>query len=185
MRLIIFFIEDTELIYEDYENEGNSLTTKIDCRLIDFINQYRCMIDKPKPSMFFCKVEKNIESTYDKIPIQKKFFTKSTKEEIVKKRIDEVFDNMNNIAFYGTGDIVNRIINYLRKKMRVIKKIIRLVDRDKTGKCIYGMTVYSIENILEKGVKVICIASSQYEEEIYYRIKHVEKYSIKIIKLIN
>lgn len=180
-----FFIEDTSLIYED-DNSNNSLTTKIDCRLIDFIHGYNCMIEPSKPTIFQCIAQKREDSTDDNIPIQKKFFEQKEMFTLAKQRVDEIFNIYDHIAFYGTGSMVCKLIEYLeRRNDGSIDKIIGLVDRNNVGKFINGILVNDLNEIIEKKVKVICIASSLCEQEIYYRIKKVEQQGVKIVKLLS
>lgn len=184
-----FFIEDVSLIY-CMKDSVNSFTNKVDCRLFESELQYRSEVPKDTLVLLQCIVTKKNESTYGKLPIQKKFFKVQQMYEKAKKTLNEIKDNYpeKSIAIYGTGNMSQRIIEYLRELQDgSIDKIFGLIDRDeeKIGKSRYGYNIYDINEFPNGSVKAIIIVSSTNEQEIYYRINYLKNSGIDIIKLIN
>lgn len=98
-------------------------------------------------------------------------------QKLIKKLADKC------IAIYGTGKQTEKLLNQLDEDSASIQF---LIDRDEevVNHSKYGKQIINLETAIKNNVKLIII-SSAFEEEIYKRIKNVEKIGITVIRLKN
>lgn len=96
----------------------------------------------------------------------------------VKRTLNQFPDK--SVLIYGTGSHTELLCEYLE----TTPQIRGIVDRDisNVGKNMYGYEILNLENE-KNNISSIVISSLSYQEEIYRRIKYLEKYGIKIIKI--
>jgi len=140
-------------------------------------------------------IEKVLDQTNDFSEIEmKKFLYGDYFEE---KIIDAVLENKLNflsykeksVGIWGTGTFAKKLIQKLSdKNENNLKCICGFFDGKKKntiGKIFDKYNLLQIEDMGKYLLKVIIIASLEYETEIYEEIKHFENLGIKIVKLMD
>ena len=89
-----------------------------------------------------------------------------------------------NVAIYGTGSFAQDIIQRYEDAFGKIDFNIFIFDSnpEKWGTCFYNnFRVYSPNEIIKFGIKKMIIATKAYYEEIYEKLKHLEKNGVTFI----
>lgn len=128
------------------------------------------------------------ESTSSIIPIENNYLNEWEIEGNVNKKIKNIFSKKSggHIYLYGTGRRAFNIVNCLNSNERKVLERGGVIGRtsDEIGKYLvsdYAILIHDI-SVVKTGDTVI-ISSKVYQDQIYYRIKHLEKEGIEIIRL--
>ena len=189
-------VEDSNVVFESKEYQQSrgalgggysaTLALGIDCRFFDGIQQnvpilkdYRALL-----RVIACK-ERNVGEV--KEPFQVYWYGDALKWNIGIKALGLACYNENEVLIYGTGKIATKLCrNLLKVEGFKTNSVMGLVNSYDTG---VGelfekhFQIISKENLLASALKVIVIATWQYEDEIYNSIVSKVNHDVRIVRL--